>query len=204
MAWATRSTYRRLRPTAFLCQAARCACIRWSIYRDDSQALYGFATASERDFFRLMVENVTGVGPKVALGIMSRLSLPLLTGAIGSGDIATLAQCPGIGRKTAERLVVELKSKVGIQAVLPPSGGDAGAQGAGDGANSHRDAVAALVALDTNPPMPTSRCGAPSSLWDRTPQRSPWSGRPCPAVESLFGPHLSSCSLKAVISTGVC
>jgi Holliday junction DNA helicase RuvA len=122
-----------------------------AIYRDDSQALYGFATASERDFFRLMVENVTGVGPKVALGIMSRLSLPLLTGAIGSGDIATLAQCPGIGRKTAERLVVELKSKVGIQAILPPSGGDAGAQGAGDGANPHRDAVAALVALGYKP-----------------------------------------------------
>ena len=79
------------------------------IYREDAQTLYGFATPAERDFFRLMIENVTGVGPKVALGIMSRLSLPLLEGAIRAGDIATAGQCPGIGRKTAERLVVELK-----------------------------------------------------------------------------------------------
>src|SRR5882672_10426947 len=83
------------------------------IYREDSQTLYGFAAPAERDFFRLMIENVTGVGPKVALSIMSRLSLPLLESAIRLGDIGTLAKCPGIGRKTAERLVVELKSKVG-------------------------------------------------------------------------------------------
>ena len=76
------------------------------IYREDSQTLYGFATAEDRDFFRLMIENVTGVGPKMALSIMSRLSLPLLHSAIRSGDIAALAKCPGIGRKTAERLVV--------------------------------------------------------------------------------------------------
>src|SRR5471032_972286 len=83
------------------------------IYREDAQTLYGFATPAERDFFRLMIENVTGVGPKMALGIMSRLSLALLEGAIRAGDIATLAKVPGIGKKTAERLVVELKAKVG-------------------------------------------------------------------------------------------
>src|SRR3954466_15000117 len=83
------------------------------IYREDAQTLYGFATPAERDFFRLMIENVTGVGPKMALTIMSRLSLPSLESAIRMGDIATLAKCPGIGRKTAERLVVELKAKVG-------------------------------------------------------------------------------------------
>ncbi len=83
------------------------------IYREDAQTLYGFASAEERDFFRLMVEKVTGVGPKMALSIMSRLSLPLLEGAIRAGDVTTLAKCQGIGRKTAERLVVELKSLVG-------------------------------------------------------------------------------------------
>jgi Holliday junction DNA helicase RuvA len=83
------------------------------IYREDSQTLYGFAAAEDRDFFRLMIENVTGIGPKMALSIMSRLSLPLLQGAIRSGDIAALAKCPGIGKKTAERLVVELKGRVG-------------------------------------------------------------------------------------------
>src|SRR5258707_9198966 len=83
------------------------------VYREDAQTLYGFTTAEERDFFRLMIEHVTGVGPKVALTIMSKLSLPLLQGAIRLGDVGTLAQCPGIGKKTAERLVVELKAKVG-------------------------------------------------------------------------------------------
>jgi Holliday junction DNA helicase RuvA len=115
------------------------------IYREDSQTLYGFATAEDRDFFRLMVENVTGVGPRMALSIMSRLSLPLLQGAIRSGDIATLAKCPGIGKKTAERLVIELKSRVGapgsaVHAVLSPDG-------ASTEKSPHADAVAALVAL---------------------------------------------------------
>ena len=115
------------------------------IYREDSQTLYGFATTADRDFFRLMIENVTGVGPKVALSIMSRLSLPLLEDAIRVGDIATLAKCPGIGKKTAERLVVELKSKVGTSssaaAAISSETGEAPAGG------PHRDAVAALVAL---------------------------------------------------------
>jgi Holliday junction DNA helicase RuvA len=116
-----------------------------AIYREDSQALYGFATAAERDFFRLMVENVTGVGPKVALSIMSRLSLPLLEQAIRAGDTATLAKCPGIGRKTAERLVVELRARVGAAGASAPA--LAGSAGETPGDSPHRDAVAALVAL---------------------------------------------------------
>lgn len=116
------------------------------IYREDAQTLYGFATAAERDFFRLMVENVTGVGPKVALGIMSRLSLPLLVGAISAGDVSTLAQCPGIGRKTAERLVVELKARVGTADGVTADPPAAGPEPARVG-SPHRDAVAALIAL---------------------------------------------------------
>src|ERR1043165_4028814 len=109
------------------------------IYREDAQTLYGFATPAERDFFRLMIENVTGVGPKMALTIMSRLSLPSLESAIRLGDIATLAKCPGIGKKTAERLVVELKSRGGgIE--LPASAGGGAATGAPAGTSSHRDA----------------------------------------------------------------
>jgi Holliday junction DNA helicase RuvA len=113
------------------------------IYREDSQTLYGFAAAEDRDFFRLMIENVTGIGPKMALSIMSRMSLPLLLGAIRSGDIASLAKCPGIGKKTAERLVVELKGRVG-------AGGSQAPSISGDplgGKSPHADAVAALVAL---------------------------------------------------------
>jgi Holliday junction DNA helicase RuvA len=115
------------------------------VYREDSQTLYGFATPEDRDFFRLMIDNVTGVGPKVALSIMSRLSLPLLVGAIRAGDIAVLAKCQGIGKKTAERLVVELKARVGatgaaVDAVLA-------ADGSRHARTPRSDAVAALVAL---------------------------------------------------------
>lgn len=117
------------------------------IYREDAQTLYGFATPAERDFFRVMIENVTGVGPKVALSIMSRLSLPLLESAIRMGDVATLAKCPGIGKKTAERMVVELRAKVGAAASSGVPGGTSAADALPPGENAHRDAVAALVAL---------------------------------------------------------
>src|SRR5882757_8983796 len=116
------------------------------IYREDSQTLYGFATPAERDFFRLMIENVTGVGPKVALSIMSRLSLPMLQSAIRMGDVGTLAKCPGIGKKTAERLVVELRSRVGATGTTTPIAGG-GDEENPTGSSAHRDAVAALVAL---------------------------------------------------------
>lgn len=117
------------------------------IYREDAQTLYGFYTAAERDFFRLMIENVTGVGPKMALTIMSRLSLPSLEGAIRSGDIATLAKCPGIGKKTAERLVVELKAKVGGADTPAAADGNVASENAPSAAHPHRDAVSALTAL---------------------------------------------------------
>lgn len=120
------------------------------IYREDAQTLYGFATPEERDFFRLLIENVTGVGPKMALSIMSRLSMPLLESTIATGDVATLAKCPGIGRKTAERLVVELRSKVapgsaGPLAAASVPGGTGGVPAAGD--SRVRDAVMALTTL---------------------------------------------------------
>jgi holliday junction DNA helicase RuvA len=116
------------------------------IYREDAQTLYGFTTPAERDFFRLLIENVTGVGPKGALGIMSRLSLASLESSIRAGDVATLAKVPGIGKKTAERLVVELKAKVGaggFNATILPGSSDSPA--AAD--SPHRDAIAALVSL---------------------------------------------------------
>ena len=112
------------------------------VYRENAQLLYGFGTEEERDFFRLMIENVTGVGPKLALTIMSRLDLARLRTAIQVGDVNALSDCPGIGRRTAERLVVELKSR------LDASGGTAAAgalAGGKDGAKA--GAVAALIAL---------------------------------------------------------
>jgi Holliday junction DNA helicase RuvA len=120
----------------------------WVVYREDAQTLYGFASAAERDFFRLLVEKVTGVGPKVALSIMSRLSLPMLQSAIASGDVATLAKCPGIGRKTAERLIIELKGKfapAGDTSI--PLGDPAGPKPGQEVTHHQRDAVMALIAL---------------------------------------------------------
>lgn len=118
------------------------------IYREDAQTLYGFATPEERDFFRLLIEHVTGVGPKGALTIMSKLSLSLLESAIRAGDIATLAKCPGIGKKTAERLVVELKSKVGGAAADAASvPGNTGTEVASPVDSKQHDAVMALAAL---------------------------------------------------------
>lgn len=119
------------------------------VYREDAQTLYGFASVEERDFFRLLIENVSGVGPKVAISIMSRLSLPLLESAIRLGDVATLSKCPGIGKKTAERLVVELRSKVGAVGgpgdASPVSGGASAVATGGD--TRLQDAVLALTAL---------------------------------------------------------
>jgi Holliday junction DNA helicase RuvA len=115
------------------------------IYREDSQNMYGFSSTQDRDFFRLMIEHVSGVGPKVALSIMSRLSLPLLENAIRLGDVATLAKCPGIGRKTAERLIIELKTKVGGISTDSAFATEASAEG--NVVNHQRDAISALIAL---------------------------------------------------------
>lgn len=116
------------------------------VYREDSQTMYGFSAEEERDFFRLLVEKVSGIGPKTALSIFSKLSLPVLQSAIVGGDVALLSKCPGIGKKTAERLVIELRDKLGSTATtLPGSGGDAAAPTPAD--NKIRDAVLALVAL---------------------------------------------------------
>ncbi len=123
------------------------------IYREDAQTLYGFATTTDRDFFRLMIEHVTGIGPKSALGIMSRLSVDLLESAIRAGDVDMLAKCPGIGKKTAERLVVELKSKVGTTgSAATLANQSSGPATPSSGASAHRDAIAALMALGYKAP----------------------------------------------------
>ncbi|HTT57172.1 MAG TPA: Holliday junction branch migration protein RuvA [Opitutaceae bacterium] len=122
-----------------------------AVYREDAQTLYGFATVAERDFFRLLVERVTGVGPKLALSIMSRLSLPVLQGAIAAGDVGLLSKCPGIGRKTAERLVVELKGLAPSTPAAAPGAVPATAAG-GEPSPRQRDAVLALMALGYKAP----------------------------------------------------
>ena len=81
-------------------------------YREDSQTLYGFINRESRDFFRMIVDKVSGIGPKIALNLLGSLSLQTLKVSIASGDVAMLSKAQGLGKKTAERIVVELKDKV--------------------------------------------------------------------------------------------
>jgi len=83
------------------------------ILRDDGMHLYGFATQAERELF-LMLIGVQGVGPKVALAVLSGGAPRELLNAIATGDIARFQAVPGIGKRTAERIVVELREKVGV------------------------------------------------------------------------------------------
>lgn len=127
-------------------------------FREDGQSLYGFHSAEERDFFKMLIEKVSGIGPGIALKIFSRLSLPVLRDAIRRSDIALLSQCPGIGKKTAERLVIELRDKVALGG--DPATGTAkkssasasdteirSAEAADVAESAQADAVAALMAL---------------------------------------------------------
>jgi holliday junction DNA helicase RuvA len=122
------------------------------VYREDSQAIYGFASAAERDFFRLLIEKVSGVGPKVALALMSHLSLPSLQSAIAGSDADLLSKCPGIGRKTAERIILDLKDKMGLVSQIVPAGSSISGNAPGAETSPLADAVAALVALGYRPP----------------------------------------------------
>jgi holliday junction DNA helicase RuvA len=81
--------------------------------REDAHILYGFATAAERDLFRLLINNVSGIGPKIALNVLSGISVIAFRGAVATADIKALSQISGVGKKTAERIVVELKDKIG-------------------------------------------------------------------------------------------
>ena len=85
--------------------------------REDALTLYGFATASDREAFRL-VQTASGVGPKLALAILAVLDAHALGQAIATSNLAALMRVPGVGRKVAERLVVELKDKVTLLAAL--------------------------------------------------------------------------------------
>ncbi len=79
--------------------------------REDMIRLFGFQSALEREWFRLLMNNVQGVGAKVALAVLSTLSPPDLANAIALRDIATVSRAPGVGKKVAERIVTELKNK---------------------------------------------------------------------------------------------
>src|SRR5271170_7888441 len=83
------------------------------IVREDSHVLYGFATAAERDLFRMLIHSVSGIGPKTALNILSGVSVTAFRGAVATSDVKALSQISGVGKKTAERIIVELRDKIG-------------------------------------------------------------------------------------------
>ena len=114
------------------------------VYRDDSQNIYGFHNREYREFFILLVEKVSGIGPRIALSILSKMSVQVLKNAIAASDTAMLAKCPGIGKKTAERLVIELRDKV---VPIAPIGTLAGAPATPVAFGRLQDAVAALMTL---------------------------------------------------------
>jgi holliday junction DNA helicase RuvA len=92
--------------------------------KEDAISLFGFRTPTEKDFFQLLI-SVSGIGPKLAKDILSNGQVAELAAAISRGDLARLSSVPGIGKKTAERLVLELKDKVCKLDVAVPLGGSA-------------------------------------------------------------------------------
>ena len=111
--------------------------------REDAMELFGFATKQEREMFRRLC-TVTGVGAKTALGVLSALPMRELSVAIVTGDVTALSRAPGIGKKTAQRIVLELKDKVEQQDVNVPAGG---APASAPATSAEQEALAALQAL---------------------------------------------------------
>ena len=107
--------------------------------REDTLALYGFLTAAEQDMFERLI-SVGGVGPKLAVNILSGIEVPELVSALRTSDVSRLTRVPGVGRKTAERLIVELKDK--MPAVVADE-----APAARTGGGPKEDLLSALVNL---------------------------------------------------------
>lgn len=115
--------------------------------RDDAHILYGFSTETERDLFRQLIRHVTGIGPKIALNVLSGTTPASFRAAVSNGDVNALSGISGVGKKTAERIVVELKDKLGD----PELGELNGVNSASIEDQKVADAVAALEALGSKP-----------------------------------------------------
>jgi holliday junction DNA helicase RuvA len=112
--------------------------------REDAHTLYGFMSAAEREMFRLLINTVSGIGPKIALNILSGISVTAFRGAVANGDVKALSQISGVGKKTAERIVVELKDKIGAAGAWEASSAQRALSPEDQRVN---DAVLALLAL---------------------------------------------------------
>ena len=109
--------------------------------RENAHTLYGFSTSEERDIFLLLVERVSGIGPAIAMAVLSGMQVERFKQAVVESDVQALSAIKGLGKKTAERIVLELKDKVGVAETwqVSEAGDEAGA--------AARDAELALLAL---------------------------------------------------------
>ncbi len=111
--------------------------------REDEMSLYGFQTEDERKMFRLLI-GISGIGPKVAIGILSGTGIPQLRKAVTEGDVDRLTTIKGIGNKTAQRLIVELRDKLGA-----PEDGDEWLRSEGEEPEVQENLLSAAYALET-------------------------------------------------------
>ena len=114
------------------------------IVREDAHTLYGFMSAAERDLFRLLINSVSGIGPKTALNILSGMNVVAFRGAVAGSDVKALSRISGVGKKTAERIVVELRDKFGAAGALEAASAKHALSPDGQKTN---DAMLALMAL---------------------------------------------------------
>jgi Holliday junction DNA helicase RuvA len=115
------------------------------VVREDAHLLYGFATEDERRLFRDLLR-VTGIGPKIGLALLSGMDADTFMRCLEAQDVETLTRVPGIGRKTAERLLVEMRDRIRAMGQLPAPG-----QRADESGGARAEAYAALVALGYRP-----------------------------------------------------
>lgn len=114
------------------------------VVREDAHVLYGFMTVPERELFRMLINNVSGIGPKTALNVLSGMNPVTFRGAVANGDVKSLSQISGVGKKTAERIVVELRDKVGAAGAWEATSAARSLSASDQKVN---DAVLALMAL---------------------------------------------------------
>ncbi len=111
--------------------------------RESAHTLYGFATKEEKDIFLLLVDRVSGIGPSTAMAILSGMPVRQFKDAVVNDDSKTLSTIKGLGKKTAERIILELKDKVGIAETWKPADG----QGSAPESTNAQEAELALLAL---------------------------------------------------------
>lgn len=128
------STYDRLNPV----EGEAIDLKTYQHVRENSLTLYGFANDEERDVFLLLIDRVSGIGPAIAMAVLSGLEVKMFKQAVVNGDATGLSAVKGIGKKTAERIILELKDKVGVVQTWEDTG---------DRSDAARDAEMGLIAL---------------------------------------------------------